>query len=243
MDAKSAFLNGNLNKEIYMKIPQGVEAGKDEVWLLHRSLYGLKQASREWYKWVWERLEEMGFIQSDSDRGVFVKFTEGLMIVAVYVDDFLIFSPDYKLVRWVKKSLSKRFEMTDLGDARWILQMSIERKCLDTGERMLSISQERYIEEILEHHGMANCNPAKTPMIANQQLPVLNKPHPDVNVNEYQRCIGGLMYLMVCTCPDIAYAIGILLHHIAAPGPEHVTAVKQVFQYLRETSSYRLEYV
>jgi len=84
-----------------------------------------------------------------------------------------------------------------LGEAKWILQIRIKRSEPRLGVRIVSLSQEQYVEEILEQYGMADCNPVKTPMEKNIQLPVLKET--EVNITEYQRCIGSLMYLMVCT--------------------------------------------
>ena len=84
MDVKSAFLNGELNTEIFMKIPPGVEGQSGEVWLLHKALYGLKQASREWYHKLKGQLEGLGFRRSDADYGVFTKIIMGkLFMIAV----------------------------------------------------------------------------------------------------------------------------------------------------------------
>jgi len=87
---------------------------------------------------------------------------------------------------------------------------------------------------------MADCKPAKTPMAANLQLPILTEA--EIDITEYQRCIGSLMYLMICTCPDIAYLVGVLSRHIACPGRTHMQAVKRVFRYLHGTSYYELEF-
>jgi len=85
---KSAFLNGDLENEIFMRIPQGVESKGGEVWLLHKALYGLKQASREWYLKLKGKLEELGFKRSEADHEVFTKVIEGkIFIITVYVDD------------------------------------------------------------------------------------------------------------------------------------------------------------
>jgi len=116
--------------------------------------------------------------------------------------------------------------------------MKIEKTGRSLEVWKLLISQEQYVEIILERHGMARCNPVKTPMEINIQLPVLTKTK--VNMTEYQRCIGSLMYLMVCTQPDIAFAVGVLLHHVVSPGNVHMLAVKHVFRYFRGTSKYRL---
>jgi len=118
--------------------------------------------------------------------------------------------------------------------------MKIKRTDMDNRMRKLTISQEQYIETILEWHGMADCKLAKTPMVANLQLPMLIEA--EINITEYQRCIGSLMYLMICTCPDIAYSVGVLSHHVACPGKTHMQAVKCVFQYLCRISHYGLEF-
>ena len=93
MDTKAAFLNSDLSKEIYIKAPPGSNTHDGFVWQLNHVLYGLKQASQEWYKKVCIELEFLGFTRSMSDYSVFIKNDNGtLAIVAVYVDNFLIFS-------------------------------------------------------------------------------------------------------------------------------------------------------
>ena len=184
MDVKSAFLNKDLENEIFMRIPPGVEAKEGQVWLLHKALYGLKQASREWYLKLKGQLEELGFKRSDADHGVFTKIIdEKLFVIAVYVDDFLLFLSNISHIRTVKKDLKRRFKMKDLEEAKWILQMKIERTDIDDGMRKLTISQEQYIETILEQHGMADCKLAKTPMAANLQLPMLTEAK--IDITEY----------------------------------------------------------
>ena len=231
MSIKSAFLNSDLPNEIYMRVPPGVESEEGTIWLLRKALYGLKQASREWYLKLKKELEDIGFKRSDTDHGIFTKNISGqLFVIAVYVDDCLLFSDDIKAVKLVKEKLSARFEIKDLGEAQWILQMRIERSKDKDGLRTLSISQAQYIESILERHGIMDSNPVKTSMMNNLQLPLLTQP--EVDVTEYQRSIGSLMYLMVCTRPDIAYAVGVLSRHVACPGRVHLTTVKCIFRYL-----------
>jgi len=106
--------------------------------------------------------------------------------------------------------------------------------------KKVTLSQSQYIEDILERHGMANCHPVKTPMESGLSLPVLTEPEIDVTI--YQQLIGSLMYAMVCTRPDISYAVGIVARHIAAPGHIHMKAVKCIYRYLRGTSDYKLVY-
>jgi len=165
MDVKSVFLNGDLENEIFMCIPEGVNSKGGEVWLLHKTLYGLKQASREWYLKLRGELERMGLKQSKADHRVFTKVINSkIFIITVYVDNFLLFSGSMEEIKRIKTRLGKIFKMKDLGEAKLILQMKIERSEMRLGVRTMSISQEQYVEEILERHGMANCNPARTPM-------------------------------------------------------------------------------
>jgi len=178
----------------------------------------LKQASREWYLKLKGQLEELGFKRSNADHGVFTKIIDGkLFLIAIYVDDFLLFLSNIGTVN------KRHFEMKDLEEASWILQMKIERLNMRLGVRTLSISQEQYIEAILKRHRMTNSNPVKAPMIANLQLPSLIEA--EIDIMEYQKCTGSLMYLMVCTRPDIAYAVGVLSCHVACPGNVHMQAV------------------
>lgn len=150
------------------------------------------------------------------------------------MDNFFLFSDHIEAVKLVKKSLSIHFEMKDLGEAQQILQMRIKRSETENRVRTLSISQAQYIKFILEQHRMVDSNLVKTPIMNNLQLPILTQP--EVNIIEYQRSIGSLMYLMVCICLDIAYAIGVLSYYVVCPRKMHIQAVKCIFYYLYRTS-------
>jgi len=204
-------------------------------------LYGLKQASREWYLKLKEKLKELGFKRSDTDHRVFTKIINGkLFVIAVYVDNFLLFLSNISHIRTVKEDLKRHFEIKDLGKAKWILQMKIQRTDMNDGMRKLIISQEQYIKTILEQHGIADYKLAKTPMAANLQLPMLTEA--EINIMEYQRCIRSLIYLMICICPDIVYSVGVLSRHVACLRRTHMQAIKRIFRYLHETSYYELEF-
>ena len=238
MDAKAAFLNGDLSEEIYMKAPPGSDTHDGFVWRLNHALHGLKQASQEWYKKVCIELESLGFTWSMSNHGVFIKNDNGtLVIVAVYVDDFLICSSKLNTIQHTKSELSSCFDMKDLGDAKWILQMEVTQS---DDQKKVTLSQSQYIEDILERHSMANCHPVKTPMESRLSLPVLTESEVDVII--YQQLIGSLMYAMVCTRPDISYAVGVVAHHVTVPGHIYMKAVKCIYRYLCGTSDYKLIY-
>jgi len=239
MDAKSAFLNGDLKEEIYMKIPPGQDRPEEHVWRLRKALYGLKQVSREWYTKVHKVMVGLGYKVSVADKYVFTRIDANgyLIIVAVYVDDLLFISKSLKFVESSKSEMSGHFEMKDLGLVKWILQMELNH---DISNGITTLSQSQYIEEILERHGMANSQPVKTPMDPNTTLPSLAVP--EIDVTEYQQCVGSLMHAMVWTRPDIAHAVGMVSRYATAPGQAHMTAVKRIFCYLQGTSDYKLTY-
>jgi len=226
MDAKSAFLNGDLKEEIYMKIPPEQDRPEGHVWWLRKALYGLKQASQEWYTKVHKVMVGLGYKVSVADKYVFTRIDANgyLIIVAVYVDNFLFISKSLKFVEFSKSEMSSHFEMKDLGPAKWILQMELNH---DISNSITTLSQSQYIKKILKHHEMANSQPIKTPMDPNTTLPSLAVPK--IDVTEYQQCVGSLMHAMVWTRPDIAHAVRMVSRHAAAPRQAHMTAVKRIF--------------
>ena len=239
MNTKSAFLNGDLKEKIYMKIPPGQNRSEGHIWQLRKALYGLKQVLWEWYTKVHEVMVGLGYKISVADKCVFTHINANgyLIIVAVYIDDFLFISKSLKFVESSKSEMSGHFEMKNLGPAKWILQMELNH---DISNSVIIFSQSQYIEEILKCHGMANSWPVKTPMDPNATLPSLAMP--EIDVTEYQQCVGSLMHVMVWTHPDIAHAVGIVLRHAATSRQAHMTAVKRIFCYLWGISDYKLTY-
>ncbi|OBZ79951.1 Retrovirus-related Pol polyprotein from transposon TNT 1-94 [Grifola frondosa] len=238
MDVKSAFLNGNLDEEIFMACPPGFQGARNIVWQLRKALYGLKQASREWYKKIRAEFESLGFTRSNADHSVFYKNEDGvLLIVAVYIDDMLIFCNSLPAVEALKADLGSHYDMTDLGEARRILNIKIIR---DRARRTIELTQRQYVESILTHQGMADCRPVSTPMA--QNLKLLKLSDAEIDATPYQSALGSLMYAMLGTRPDLAFAVGALSKHAAHPGEEHWTALMHVYKYLRATTDLRLVY-
>ncbi|KIJ41161.1 hypothetical protein M422DRAFT_172542 [Sphaerobolus stellatus SS14] len=238
MDVKTAFLNRDLKEEIYMNLPPGFRK-PGVIWKLKKGLYGLKQASREWYKKLCTEFESMGFRRCNSNHAVFIKDDNGIrVVVAVYVDDLLIFSSSIEAVKKVKKDLKGKFEMTDLGEAHWILGMEITR---DRPSHTLSISQKAYFAEILERFGMSDCKPAPTPMEVGVSLRKLSEA--EVDSQHYQSAVGSLMYGMIGTHPDVAHSVGVLSQHCATPGEEHEKGNKRVLRYIKGTTDLGLVFI
>jgi len=222
VDVKAAFLNGELQEEIYLHPPPGFHDDSKVVWRLQRALYGLKQASKAWYDTLRKMFNSLGFTRSNADHSLFYKDEDGdLLIIAIYVDDKLIFSKNVDTIKHLKLQLSEHFEITDLGEARWILGMEVVRNCQ---QGIISLSQRRYIETILDRFGLKDGRSVSTPLETNAKLVKIDVP--EVDAKTYQSTLGGLMYAMLATRPDLAYAVGALSKHAACPGQAHFAALK-----------------
>ena len=165
MDVKTAFLNRELDEEIYMEQPTGFvkEGHEHKVCKLLKSIYGLKQSSRQWYFRFQEVVLSNGFTMIDEDNCVYTKRSKGkFIIMSLYVDDILIAGNDKDFVMDVKAWLSSSFEMKDMGEAAYILGVKISR---DRSKRLLSLSQETYIKKVLERFGMQNCKSIDSPCL------------------------------------------------------------------------------
>eukprot|EP00873_Tetraselmis_striata_P040481 jgi/Tetstr1/460745/TSEL_005930.t1 len=163
IDMETAFLNASLKEEIYMRQPKGAEDGTDNVLRLLKSIYGLKQASRELYELIHKTVTGLGLARSNSDTNMYSMNHPryGICIVLVYVDDILVVSDSVDWIRSAKSAIGAEFNMTDFGAAAFVLGMDLTC-CWASGT--IRLSQERYTLELLEKYGMQDCSPAKTPM-------------------------------------------------------------------------------
>ncbi|CAL9021267.1 unnamed protein product [Prunus brigantina] len=148
MDVKTAFLNGELSEEIVMQQPEGFveEDSKQLVCKLKKSIYGLKQASRQWYLKFHKIITSFGFVENRLDECIYLKNSGSRFIFLVlYVDDILLASSDESLLYETKNFLSMNFEMKDLGEASYVLGIEIHR---DRARGLLGLSQKAYIEKV-----------------------------------------------------------------------------------------------
>ncbi|KAL6219605.1 hypothetical protein ACLB2K_007364 [Fragaria x ananassa] len=247
MDVKTAFLNGELEEEIHMKQPQGFEEQGSEhmVCRLKKSIYGLKQASRQWYLKFDSVVTENGFVENPLDECIYFKVCGSRFIVLVlYVDDILLTSTDMKLLLEAKSFLSQSFEMKDLGEASFVLGIKITR---DRKWGLLGISQESYIDKVLRRFSMENCSGGDLPMSKGDKLNKSQCPKNDFEKNamknkQYASLVGSLLYPQVCTRPDIAFAGSMLGRYQVNSGEVHWTEGKKVLRYLKKTRDYKLVY-
>ena len=242
MDVKTAFLNGTLQEDIYMRLPKGFEdrennrGTKRAICKLMKTLYGLKQAPRTWANVLYNFLRDFGLQRLETDHCI---FTGRGLIVAIYVDDLLIIVDDMQSYKNLKSELENRFKMTDMGLANRYLGIEIHQST-----KSITITQTAFIEEILHRFGMENCAPKATPM--NNSLRLDSEFAGDLLDEEskerYQSAVGSLIYLMLGTRPDISFAVSILSRFTAFPRTKHEEALHHLFRYLRATPKIGITY-
>ena len=246
VDISSAFLNGELEEEVYMQQPEGfIEKGKDWYWLLKKSLYGLKQAPRCWHKKLNQALEEMGFNRIICEHSIWIYHRDDTrIIIPVFVDDMTIVSKSQAAIQKVKDELQSHFKLRDLGPTTWLLGVEITR---NWEQHSISLSQHQYVLDLLERFKLSDCNTVSTPLDPSVKLSLSMCPQSSSDIEEmksipYLQAVGSLMYLAIATRPDIAYAVGVLARFNQNPSMQHWKAVKHVFRYLKGTLDYKLTY-
>ncbi|GJV39606.1 retrotransposon protein, putative, ty1-copia subclass [Tanacetum coccineum] len=220
MDVKTAFLNGHLFEEVYMTQPEGFVNPKypNHVCKLKRSIYGLKQASRQWNKRFDDEIKKFGFTQNQDEPCVYLKASRSYVtFLILYVDDILIMGNNIPMLQDVKSYLGKCFAMKDLGEAAYILGIKIYR---DRSKRLIGLCQSAYIEKILKRYYMENSKRGTIPM---QEKLKLSKSDGASTPTE-KRCMSNIPY---------ALAVGSIMY---------VTTVKNILKYLWNTKDMFLVY-
>ena len=236
MDAETAFLQGDLHEDVYMRQAPAYDDQSGRVYHLKKAIYGLKQASRMWNIKLNNVLITFGFKRSKTDPCVYRK---GDMLIAVYVDDFLIFYHQKVDLEELRKMLHQNFNMKDIGLARSCLGITITQ-----GADFIQIDQSHYVKEVLDRFGMTNCKSAPTPSDVNQKLSVTMWTEENSLVGKvpYQELIGSLLYLSGATRPDIAFAVNDLSRFNDKHSEPHWKALKRVVRYLKGTADLKLTY-
>ncbi|KAL0374745.1 UNVERIFIED_CONTAM: Retrovirus-related Pol polyprotein from transposon RE2 [Sesamum radiatum] len=211
--------------------PEGYNVDSGLVCKLQRSLYGLKQSSRQWNAEFTLKITEYGFVQSAHDHCLFTKSTpQGLMALLLYVDDILITGPSISDIQTVKNYLHALFTIKDIGDARYFLGLEIARN--STG---LYVAQTKYIVDIIKDTGLEQAKAASTPFPPGLKLStdcgaLLQKP------DSYRRLVGRLLYLGF-TRPDISHSVQQLSQFLTQPCESHWQAAIHVVRYLKGCTS------
>jgi hypothetical protein len=234
LDVQNAFLNGELHEEVYMQPPPWYSVPDGMVCHLRRSLYGLKQAPRAWFERFASVVTAAGISPSAHDPALFIHISpRGRTLLLLYVHDMIITGDDSEYIAFVKAHLRDQFLMTNLGSLRYFL--GIEVSSTSNG---FSISQEKYIQDLLARAALGDERTIETPMELNVQLRASDgNPLPDPT--RYRHLIGCLVYLAV-TRPDISYLVHILSQFVSAPTNVHYSHLLHVLRYLHGTITRRL---
>lgn len=231
-DVKTAFLYGDLEEPIYMEQPEGFDDNPNKVWKLKRSLYGLKQSPRQWNKKFRSFLEERKLSVSDQDNCVFYR-KEPLLIIAIYVDDGLVFAKNYSEIEEIINQLNDRFDIHRM-ELSTFLGFQIHKD-----QHKIKLSQSNYIKNILKRFNMEDCKSVENPLTIDKTIRS-EKPL-DENV-PFREAIGCLMYAAVISRLDIAYAVSKASRKVENPTEKDWMDVKRIFRYLKGKEHYGIEY-
>ena len=247
MDVTTAFLNGNLFEDVYVTQPDGFVDPQHphRVCKLKRSIYGLKQASRSWNLRFDEAVKEFGFIKNEDEPCVYKRLSgSAIIFLVLYVDDILLIGNDIPELQAVKAWLSTSFSMKDLGEAAYILGVRIYR---DRSRKLLGLSQSTYVDKVLKRFSMQHSKKGFLPVrhgvsLSKRDCPSSEEEKESMRVVPYASAIGSIMYAMLCTRPDVSYALSVTSRYQSDPGMNHWTAVKCILKYLRKTKDAFLIY-
>jgi hypothetical protein len=235
-DFKTAYLNAPLNPDedpIYMWAPPGWSEDTGEIWQLLRSLYGLKQSGRNWYKLLRKELTRLGFSVAFYDGYIFfLKRGSSIIILVLYVDDLLLTGNDQPAIDELLELLNTKFELKRL-DATHLLGMRITET-----ESGISLDQKRYVQTVLDRFGMTDCRGVTTPSVPRVK-PLELSP---LTCEDYLAAVGCISYLSNTTRLDTSYTASRLGANMIAPTAADWIDVKRVFRYLKAHPGYSLNY-
>lgn len=238
LDVPQAFTQAPLEEEVHMEMPEGFEQ-PGMVCRLLMSLYGLKQSPRNWYLLCSGFIrDELGFRATVSDPCLFVKQsrTGQIILLFLFVDDMQVAFDAADEREWseLHGKLQTRFNITDLGESKFMLGMRITR---DRQARTIKLDQELYITKALEKFGLGSCKPAPTPGAADSDVTDGASGEHLVDQQHFLEMVGTLLYAAISTRLDIAFAVNRLTRRMQAPTARDAKACERVFRYLAGTKS------
>ena len=246
VDVSHAFINSEIDTEVYMAQPCGfVQQGPEYVCKLNKSIYGLKQSPRLWGEKLGSAMNDLGFIKAYSDPSLYIYDRDNVkVIVPVFVDDITLASKSDEALDKFVAELGTYFKLRDLGSTSLLLGVEITR---NRAKRTIYLSQRQYILNKLDEFSMTDCKPVSTPMLpglklTSEQCPQTSEDKEEMKKHPYINAVGSLLYLAILTRPDIAFAAGVLARFNSNPGITHWKAVKHLFRYLKSTVDLKLAY-
>lgn len=216
LDINNAFLHGDLHEDVYMKIPDGLSSSPNMVCKLKKSLYGLKQASRQWFSKLSHAFISQGLTQSKLNYSLFThKTPTSITIVAVYVDDMIITGDNPQLISQLKSHSHHAFSIKDLGRLHFFL--GHEASYCDTG---IVLTQCKFSHELLCDTGFSDLKHHVTPVPLNAKITTTDSPIL-TNPTDYRSIVGKLNFL-TNTRPDLSYFVQSFSQHMQRPRECHL---------------------
>ena len=240
VDVKAAFLNGILKEDIYCEAPEGSGIPRTKVVKLVKTLYGLHQAPKEWNAALDAFLRGEGFVPCSADPCVYRRVRgEECIILLLHVDDQAVAGTTQEGINDFKKVLHAKFPITDNGSIRHFLGIEIKRS---RTSRVLSLSLNRYLVDLLETFKMSDCTPRSTPLDPNKSLQKATAEESLACKRPYRELVGGLMYAAGICRPDLSFAVGVLARFGSCFGEAHWEAGMHVLRYIKGTIDLALIY-
>jgi len=214
LDMNNAFLHGDLDEDIYMKPPPGLELPSPGlVCKLQKSLYGFRQASKQWYAKLSDTLRILGFQHSKNDYSLFLKQSDNsVVLVAVYVDDIVVTGNNSADIHALKAFLHEKFKIKDLGELHYFLGMELLK--VPNG---LIITQKKFTMDLLKEFQCDTLPPTTCPLIPFSKISSIEDTPADATA--YKKLVGKLNYL-TNTRPDIAFSA---IFESVSSNPQHST--------------------
>jgi len=243
-DIESAFVQADVDHEIYIRPPPGYSFPPGKVARLRRSLYGLRQASRLFHAKLHTFLLAYGFQQVGEDGTLFrFQSNDDVLFLSMYVDDGLVASSSPQLYQKFMCALKTEFTISNESPLQYYLGIAFTRD----RDGSVFLDQSKYIRELLERFGMQDSSPEPTPLAPNQHLnsdDCCDQYDPEMRqrIQTYQSLISALLWLSTATRPNIAYATNQLALYLTNPGHSHFVAAKRVLRYLKGTQELGLRY-
>lgn len=237
MDVKTAFLNAEIEEELYVRPPPPYSLPKGQAWKMLRALYGFKQSPRAWYEKLESELKKLDLRPSKFDQCVFIH-NQVRLIIAVHVDDIRLFGDSLSTIEDFKGRISAIFSMTNESEGTCYLGMHVELK-----PGHIKLHQSAYVQKILNRFNFECLAPVSTPCDSSKKLKKQeDRISTDEFTHEYLSKFGSLNYLPTIARPDLAYAVSLIGRYNANPEQQHMDAVTRAYAYLVNTTAYGIHY-
>ena len=245
IDVEQAYLQADINKEIYIELPEEYRAFPNAVGLLWKAIYGLVQSGLCWFRKFTDGIKEKDFEQSHADPCVFRRIVDGkiVTVIVVYVDDMLLASKTKEYGGRTLSDLSLCFKILDLGETKFYLGYHITR---NMEARTLSFDQHIYVKTVATRFNVTKTRmiPTATGMkpISKEDGPKTSKEREEVYRILYREAVGGLMWAATMTRPDVSFAAHNLAKVCDDPGPVHWKAAMKALRYFWRTTDFGITY-